>query len=51
MPNHASSRLAALGELLPVLLLIVSVIGSMYAGIATPSEAAAVGIVGALVLS
>lgn len=45
------SRLAALGELLPVLLLILAVIGSMYAGIATPSEAAAVGVVGALVLS
>jgi len=35
----------------PTLLLIVAVIGSIYAGIATPTEAAAVGVIGALLLA
>jgi tripartite ATP-independent transporter DctM subunit len=39
------------GSLIPVVLLIASVLGSIYAGIATATEAAAVGVVGALVLS
>jgi C4-dicarboxylate transporter DctM subunit len=38
-------------HLIPVLLLIIAVLGSIYAGIATATEAAAVGVVGALVLS
>lgn len=38
-------------HLIPVVLLIVSVLGSIYAGIATATEAAAIGVVGALVLS
>jgi tripartite ATP-independent transporter DctM subunit len=38
-------------HLIPVVLLIVAVLGSIYAGIATATEAAAVGVVGALVLS
>jgi len=38
-------------RLIPVVLLIVAVIGSIYAGFATPTEAAAVGVVGALALS
>lgn len=38
-------------RLLPVLLLIVAVLGSIYAGIATPVEAAMVGVLGALVLA
>lgn len=37
--------------LIPVLGLVLVVIGSMYAGFATATEAAAVGVVGALVLS
>ncbi|WBU54756.1 TRAP transporter large permease [Paracoccus sp. SCSIO 75233] len=37
--------------LIPVILLIVTVIGSMYIGIATATEAAAFGVVGALVLA
>lgn len=44
-------RLAALKNLLPVLLLIGAIIGSMMAGIATPNEAAAVGVVGALAIA
>ncbi|MCF6321948.1 MAG: TRAP transporter large permease subunit [Rhizobiaceae bacterium] len=38
-------------RLIPVLLLISGVIGSIYAGIASPTDAAAVGVVLALVLS
>ena len=38
-------------HLIPVVLLIVAVLGSIYAGIATATEAAAIGVVGALVLS
>jgi C4-dicarboxylate transporter, DctM subunit len=44
-------RLAALKELGPALFLILSVIGSMYAGIATPTEAAALGVLGAFIVS
>jgi C4-dicarboxylate transporter DctM subunit len=38
-------------HLIPVVLLIVAVLGSIYAGIATATEAAAVGVVGSLALS
>ena len=38
-------------QLLPVVLLISSVIGSIYTGIATATEAASLGVVGALILS
>jgi C4-dicarboxylate transporter, DctM subunit len=38
-------------HLIPVVLLIVLVLGSIYVGIATATEAAALGVVGALVLS
>jgi len=38
-------------QLLPVVLLIASVIGSIYTGIATATEAASLGVVGALILS
>ncbi len=38
-------------HLIPVVLLIAAVLGSIYAGIATATEAAAVGVVGSLVLS
>jgi C4-dicarboxylate transporter DctM subunit len=44
-------RVAALKDLWPAMLLILCVLGSMYAGLATPSEAAALGVVGALVVS
>lgn len=43
-------RFTALVRIWPVLLLIFLVLGSIYLGIATPTEAAAVGCVGALVL-
>jgi tripartite ATP-independent transporter DctM subunit len=38
-------------HLIPVVLLIGSVIGAIYSGIATATEAAAIGVVGALILS
>ena len=38
-------------QLLPVIILISSVIGSIYTGIATATEAASLGVVGALILS
>ena len=38
-------------HLIPVVLLIVAVLGSIYSGIATATEAAAVGVVGSLVIS
>ena len=38
-------------QLLPVILLISAVIGSIYTGIATATEAASLGVVGALILS
>ncbi len=44
-------KLKAAALLLPTVLLIVAVIGSIYAGLASPTEAAVVGVVGALVIS
>src|SRR5512139_1275563 len=38
-------------HLIPVVLLIVAVLGSIYGGIATATEAAAIGVLGALVIS
>ncbi len=39
------------GRLIPVVLLILAVIGSIYAGFATPTEAASFGVAGSLLLS
>ncbi len=44
-------KLGRARRLLPVIALIVAVIGSIYVGVATPTEAAAIGVTGALVLS
>ena len=44
-------KLAASRALIPVVLLIMSVLGSIYSGIATATEAAAIGVVGALLIS
>jgi len=54
VPEPAMSFIGMLKEslfLIPVLLLVFTVIGSMYFGWATATEAAAVGVVGALVLA
>jgi len=50
-PMSFVAKLKESGSLIPVVLLIVAVLGSIYAGIATATEAAGVGVVGALVLS
>ncbi|MFS4436607.1 TRAP transporter large permease [Paracoccaceae bacterium GXU_MW_L88] len=42
---------AALLDIVPFLLLIIVVLGSIYGGIATPTEAGAVGVIGAVVIA
>jgi len=46
-----ASRLASLPSLLPPLFIFVVIIGSIYLGLATPTESAALGVVAALVLA
>ncbi|MFN4173381.1 MAG: TRAP transporter large permease, partial [Pseudorhodobacter sp.] len=53
MPPKMSfiEKIRASKDLIPVVLLIVAIIGSIYRGIATPTEAASIGILGALLLA
>jgi len=53
LKNNASEHLfkKIIFTLLPPLLLITSVLGSIFAGIASPTESAAVGALGAMILS
>ena len=44
-------RLVGLKDILPVLILILMVLGSIYGGIATPTEAAALGVFGATIFA
>jgi len=44
-------RFQAIPEILPVLVLILVVLGSLYAGWATPTEAGAVGVVGSMIFA
>jgi tripartite ATP-independent transporter DctM subunit len=44
-------RIRALKDLAPAIFLIAAVLGSMYGGLATPSEGAAVGVLGALLVA
>ena len=44
-------RLVALKDIAPVFILISMVLGSIYAGIATPTEAAALGVLGAAIFA
>jgi tripartite ATP-independent transporter DctM subunit len=44
-------KIAAGKFLLPTVLLIAAVVGSIYTGVATPTESAALGVLGALILS
>lgn len=46
-----SARFASLVHLVPPLAIFLLVVGSIYAGVATPTEAAALGVVGALILA
>lgn len=50
-PIRLSDLAVRTGLVLPVIALIVAVLGSMYMGFATPTEAAAVGVVGAMILA
>ncbi|MGD8310391.1 MAG: TRAP transporter large permease subunit [Chromatiales bacterium] len=50
-PDRRRLLLRALKVLVPPLVLIVAVLGSILAGVATPTEAASVGAVGALLLA
>ncbi len=50
-PMSLAAKLRESRHLIPVVLLIVAVLGSIYAGIATATEAAAIGVLGALVIS
>ena len=45
------ARIRALPDLLPPILLFMAVVGSIYAGIATPTEAASIGVVFALLIA
>ncbi|MEM7189173.1 MAG: TRAP transporter large permease [Pseudomonadota bacterium] len=45
------ARIRSLPDLIPPLLLIIGVMGSIYGGIATPTEAAAVGVIFSLILA
>jgi C4-dicarboxylate transporter, DctM subunit len=51
MAMSLGARLWAARRLLPVVALIVAVIGAIYGGYATPTEAAAIGVLGALLLA
>jgi C4-dicarboxylate transporter DctM subunit len=44
-------RFSTTKEMLPVMILMIAVIGSLYAGVATATEAAAGGVLGALIVS
>jgi C4-dicarboxylate transporter DctM subunit len=44
-------KILALRKLIPIVILITGVLGSIYQGVATPTEAAAFGVTGALLLS
>lgn len=46
-----SDKIRALKELVPVMLLIFAVLGGIYMGLTTPTEAAAIGVVGAFALA
>lgn len=51
MSEKRPSRLSIVGAIVPPVLLIVAVLGSILGGIATPSEAAAVGAIGAVLMA
>jgi C4-dicarboxylate transporter DctM subunit len=47
-PASVAEKLKSVVDLMPTTLLILLVLGTIYAGIATPTEAAALGVVGAI---
>ena len=50
-PMRLGAKLRESRHLIPVMMLIAAVLGSIYAGVATATEAAAIGVLGALVIS
>jgi tripartite ATP-independent transporter DctM subunit len=50
-PASSRARLASLVDLTPTTILIVVVLGTIYMGLATPTEAAALGVVGAIIFA
>ncbi len=48
---YAKMAIAALKAIIPPLLLIVAVLGSIFAGVASPTESAAIGVLGAAFLA
>jgi C4-dicarboxylate transporter DctM subunit len=50
-PASWRARLASLRDLVPTSVLIALVLGTIYAGLATPTEAAALGVVGAMLFA
>jgi len=50
-PATARERLSSLVDLIPTTLLILIVLGTIYGGLATPTEAAALGVIGACVFA
>jgi C4-dicarboxylate transporter DctM subunit len=50
-PMTLAEKLRESKNLIPVVLLIIAVLGSIYAGIATATEAAALGVLGSLIIS
>jgi tripartite ATP-independent transporter DctM subunit len=50
-PSSWTERLAGLSDLLPILFLFGAIVGSIYTGWATPTEAAAIGVAIALIIA
>jgi C4-dicarboxylate transporter, DctM subunit len=50
-PVSWTTRVISLVDLLPTAILILLVLGSIYAGLATPTEAAALGVIGSIALA
>jgi C4-dicarboxylate transporter DctM subunit len=51
MPTSWEGRMRSLPDLLPPLFIFVAVVGSIYAGLATATESAALGVIAALVVA
>jgi C4-dicarboxylate transporter DctM subunit len=50
-PVRLSDRLLAIADVLPMIVLIAIILGSIYSGIATPTETAALGVVASFLLA
>ena len=50
-PVPLAEKIASLADLIPTMILILLVLGTIYAGLATPTESAALGVVGSVVFA